>query len=152
MSLPVIVDVGIGLIIIYLSAALIVSGIQEILAAIFQWRAKHLKESILQIMLNQEVDNEELKKAQEMRDKLYNNPLIQSMNHTSVSWVTKIWNRLLLKPSNDYQTLYQNCNPAYIDNETFATALLYELGKDSLKSILENPTTTEDIQKKSRSN
>ncbi len=150
MGLPVIVDVGIGLIIIYLSAALIISGIQEILAAIFQWRAKHLRESILQIMLDHEANPEELKKAKEMRDKLYHNPLIQSMNHTSVSWTTKLWNRLLFKSSDDYKKLYENCNPAYIDNKTFANALIDELRKDSLKTLLENPPTTENIEKRAK--
>ncbi|CCI15400.1 membrane hypothetical protein [Microcystis aeruginosa PCC 9807] len=92
MNLPVILDVGIGLIIIYISAALIVSGVQEAIAALFQWRSQHLKESILQIMLGQDVSAEEFTNAEKMRDSIYENPLIQSMNHTSVSWGTKGWN------------------------------------------------------------
>ncbi|WP_088890424.1 hypothetical protein [Leptolyngbya ohadii] len=46
MNLPFIVDVAIGLVLIYLILSLLSSEIQEILATILQWRAAHLKKSI----------------------------------------------------------------------------------------------------------
>lgn len=124
MNLPVIVDVGIGLVIIYISGALMVSGIQELIATILQWRSQHLKESILQIMLGQNVSNEDIQKAIIMREKIYENPIIQSMNHTSVSWISKLWNA-----GESYKTLYAKSLPSYIENENFATALIDELSK-----------------------
>lgn len=180
MNLPVIVDVGIGLIIIYISAALIVSGVQEAIAALFQWRSQHLKESILQIMLGQEVNAEEFTKAENMRNKIYQNSLIQSMNYTSVSWVNQAWNlgkSLILvllsslntlpsklksffskeeKKDNEgsnnnsdqskkYQQLYSRTLPSYIDNKSFATALIYEL---KFKGLLENPPSAKDTQER----
>ena len=45
-------DIGIGLVIVYIAGAVLVSGIQELIASLLQWRSQHLKESILQMMLN----------------------------------------------------------------------------------------------------
>ena len=46
MNLPTILNVAIGLIFIYLTLSLLSSEIQEILATLLQWRAKHLQQSI----------------------------------------------------------------------------------------------------------
>ena len=46
MNLPLIFDVTLGLIFIYLSLSLLASEIQEMLATVFQWRAQHLRKSI----------------------------------------------------------------------------------------------------------
>jgi hypothetical protein len=43
-------------------------------------------------MLGQEVNAEEFTKAENMRNKIYQNFLIQSMNYTSVSWINQAWN------------------------------------------------------------
>jgi hypothetical protein len=51
MNLPFIVDVAIGLVLIYLLLSLLSSEIQEILATILQWRAAHLKKSIEILLL-----------------------------------------------------------------------------------------------------
>lgn len=50
MSLPIILEIAIGLIFIYLMLSLVASEIQEILSALFQWRAEHLKRSIEQLL------------------------------------------------------------------------------------------------------
>ena len=50
MSLPIILEIAIGLIFIYLTLSLVASEIQEILSALFQWRAEHLKRSIEQLL------------------------------------------------------------------------------------------------------
>ncbi|NJN75070.1 MAG: hypothetical protein HC796_00885 [Synechococcaceae cyanobacterium RL_1_2] len=50
-DLPVIVDVVIGLVFIYFILSLLASEIQELLATILQWRAKHLKESIEMLLM-----------------------------------------------------------------------------------------------------
>ncbi|HEY9661587.1 MAG TPA: hypothetical protein V6C65_24280, partial [Allocoleopsis sp.] len=46
MNLPFIVDVAIGLVLIYLILSVLASEIQEIFSTILQWRAAHLKKSI----------------------------------------------------------------------------------------------------------
>ncbi len=50
MGLPVVVEIAIGLIFIYLALSLVASEIQEIISALFQWRAEHLKRSIEQLL------------------------------------------------------------------------------------------------------
>jgi hypothetical protein len=54
MNFPAMLDVAIGLFFIYLTLSLLVSGIQELIATVLEWRAKQLKEAI-QIILG---DNE----------------------------------------------------------------------------------------------
>ncbi|MEH1803369.1 MAG: hypothetical protein V7L13_30240 [Nostoc sp.] len=46
MNLPVVVDITLGLVFIYLILSLLASEIQELIATFLQWRAKHLKKSI----------------------------------------------------------------------------------------------------------
>ena len=53
MNLPVILDIVIGLIFIYLSFSLLASEIQAILTTILQWRATHLKKSIEELISGQ---------------------------------------------------------------------------------------------------
>lgn len=50
MSLPIVLEIAIGLLFIYLTLSLVASEIQEILSALFQWRAEHLKRSIEQLL------------------------------------------------------------------------------------------------------
>ena len=50
MQLPVIVDIAIGLLFIYLILSLLASELQELIATLLQWRAQHLKRSV-QMML-----------------------------------------------------------------------------------------------------
>jgi hypothetical protein len=141
-NFPVIVDVGIGLIVVYISVPLMVSGVQEAIASLFRWRSHHLRESILQIMLGANLDRNELDKARKVRDTIYAAPLIQSMNHTSVFWGVELWKKTLhalnyllkgkqlFHTASDgedvkrYKQLYSRTSPSYIDNETFATALI----------------------------
>lgn len=46
MNLPAILDIALALVFIYLILSLLASEIQEIIAALLQWRAKNLKEAI----------------------------------------------------------------------------------------------------------
>lgn len=154
MNFSTLLDVGIGLVIIYFIAALLVSGIQEIIASLFQWRSKHLKESILQMMLDHlspknlsEEDKEEHPKtstdisdfAQNLRDEIYKNSLVQSMNHVSLRFP---W-------QNNYESAYKNSNPSYLESETFATALIEALKeekiglKSELEKLIKNPEKVE---------
>ncbi|WP_413171858.1 hypothetical protein [Anabaena azotica] len=171
MNTSVILDVSIGLIIIYISAALIVSAIQEIIASLLQWRSQHLEESILQLMLGQDI--QDFQKTKDFRDQIYNNPLIQSMNHTGVSFWSRFTANLVFnwqkhknkdKDNNQHgeaaeknaeQKLYSTSSPSYIDSKTFAIALINELQKGTspfgkiqeLITILESPETQSKIPK-----
>jgi hypothetical protein len=121
------------------------------MASILQWRAKHLRESILQLMLDREVDNNTLKQAKAMQERIYQNPLIQSMNHASFSGLVS-WN--ILRPLltlnllglgknlktlfnfdqekvKIYKELYATAYPSYLQPETFATVLIEELNKET---------------------
>ena len=61
MNLPVILDIVIGLIFVYLTFSLLASEIQSILTTILQWRAVHLKQSIEELISGQTyIDNDNL--------------------------------------------------------------------------------------------
>ncbi|MCL1465679.1 hypothetical protein [Argonema galeatum] len=68
MNIPTIINVAISLIFIFLILSLLTSEIQEAIATLREWRAKHLKNSII-TLLNQEIT-----------EKLYTHDLIQSLN------------------------------------------------------------------------
>ena len=109
MSLPIILEIAVGLIFIYLTLSLVASEIQEILSALFQWRAEHLKRSIEQLLAGDSLadrtpvdraagraDEHDLavarrrdastarrnrKAAKTLADKLYDSPLIEDLNY-----------------------------------------------------------------------
>ena len=77
MNLPLVLDIAIGLFFIYLILSLLASEIQEYFTTLFQWRAKHLKKSIENLLVGDDSDEEESKerkKAEELTQRLYNNP------------------------------------------------------------------------------
>ncbi|MCL2933422.1 MAG: hypothetical protein MGG11_14575 [Trichodesmium sp. MAG_R03] len=89
MNLPVILDIVIGLIFIYLSFSLLSSEIQSILTTILQWRAAHLKKSIEELIIGQTYisqnnleSNVEIKKVKQLANSLYQNPLIKALNYS----------------------------------------------------------------------
>jgi hypothetical protein len=149
MNFSTLLDVGIGLVIIYFIAALLVSGIQEIIASIFQWRSKHLKKAIFQMMLNtlssedsSTPQEDSYKFAEGFRDEIYKNSLVQSMNHISFRFP---WRGRGKKALDNYESAYKNSNPSYLEAETFATALLEVLKekepglRDKLENLISNP-------------
>jgi hypothetical protein len=124
----------------------LVSGIQEIIASLFQWRSKHLKESILQMMLDH-LSSEDLEDpaaasqnslnlAKGLRDEIYKNSLVQSMNHISIRLPWWGGNK---RTAGDYKSAYKKSNPSYLESETFSTALIEALKEEKigLKSELE---------------
>jgi len=139
-------DIGIGLIIIYLAGAVLVSAIQELIASLLQWRSKHLKESILQMMLNATPNvptnpassdtKTQLTVAKELRDNIYKSSFVQSLNHTNtpINW---LGNRQEIT-GEKYTELFTRTDPSYLSSETFATALIQQL-KEELKGMLDNP-------------
>lgn len=68
MNLFAVLDVAIGLILIYLVLGLLASEIQELIATVLEWRAKHLRESIVNLLQG------------ELTEELYKTPLLKSLN------------------------------------------------------------------------
>jgi hypothetical protein len=79
MNLPFILDVVLGLMFIYLILSLLASEIQELLTTVLQWRAQHLRKSI-EILLAGDTQNSENPEIIQLVNKIYSNPLIQSIN------------------------------------------------------------------------
>lgn len=145
MNTAVMLDIGIGLIIVYIAGALLVSGIQELIASFLRWRAKDLKEAILQMMLNYNPSNSDdpeqandLKTARELRKAIYNNALVKSLNHTSMTFLVQQRHKDGLSLHDKYKKLFAHSDPSYIPSETFATVLIQEL-KGNLKEMLDDP-------------
>ena len=139
-------DIGIGLIIIYLAGAVLVSAIQELIASLLQWRSQHLKQSILQMMLNDPSEGQDKTKptssenktqltvAKELQDSIYQSSFVQSLNHASINFSGKQEEITGEK----YKELFKKTDPSYLSSETFATALIQAL-KNELEEMLEDP-------------
>jgi hypothetical protein len=163
-------DIGIGLVIIYIAGAVLVSAIQELIASILQWRSQHLKESILQMMLNtrpKEKDDSRITKTEEelqfaiaekklqfavaekLQKNIYNSSLVQSMNHTSVNFWSQFTSEYKQGEKkvldNKYENLLAKTDPSYLSSETFATALIQQL-KNELKEMLEDPQKASTVE------
>ncbi|NET07587.1 MAG: hypothetical protein F6K16_23365 [Symploca sp. SIO2B6] len=98
MNLSIIVSITVSLIFFYLIFSLVASEIQELLTTILEWRAKHLRESIANL-LGEENSGDPL------IQKLYNNSLIRSLNQKDINRAKSI-------------------GPSYITSEIFSIAFL----------------------------
>lgn len=139
MNFPAMLDVAIGLFFIYLTLSLLVSGIQELIATVLEWRAKQLKEAIQILLGDTEANDPSAIQAQKIANDLWNHPLIRSLNQ-----------RKLLRGS---------VGPSYISSKMFAATLLEILktdydfspsGKidDIVESIKENQKLDPEIRRR----
>lgn len=139
MSLPIVLEIAIGLIFIYLTLSLVASEIQEILSALFQWRAEHLKRSIEQLLAGEGASRrssqQNYKDAKTLADRLYDSPLIENLNYEAQGRLAS-WLRAILHGIGAiYRTLTFSRNvfgdrtsgPSYIPAETFAASLIERL-------------------------
>ena len=139
MSLPLVFDIAIGLIFIYLILSLLASELQELITTLLQWRAIHLKQSIENLLAGEEGASQEVNKVKTIVDDLYSNPLIQNINQQSKKGIEAalgqmVWQvlRLFQKKENpvfgkDNQKQEKRSAPSYIPAETFASTLLERL-------------------------
>ncbi|NJO40687.1 MAG: hypothetical protein HC769_06040 [Cyanobacteria bacterium CRU_2_1] len=74
MNLPVVLDITLGLVFIYLILSLLASEIQEVITTFLQWRAAHLKKSI-EILLSGDSRNQ--------TSKIASNSVLSAENSTS---------------------------------------------------------------------
>src|SRR4028118_1970090 len=139
MNFPAMLDVAIGLFFIYLTLSLLVSGIQELIATVLEWRAKQLKEAIQIILGDNEANDPSAKQAQKIANELWNHPLIRSLNQRKI--------------------IRGSVGPSYISSKMFAATLLeiiqtdYDFNAsgtidDIVESIKENKKLDPEIQRR----
>ncbi|MGC1526791.1 MAG: hypothetical protein WA783_12155 [Phormidesmis sp.] len=164
MSLPIVLEIAIGLIFIYLTLSLVASELQEILSALFQWRAEHLKRSIEQLLagntarsspsklskepqagkLRKEDIKENQRAARELTDRLYSTALIEDLNYEANDGISGFLRKLLHGIGKLYRVVTFRRNvfgnstsgPSYIPAETFATSLLERLRLEDFQRLL----------------
>lgn len=154
MNLPLVLDIAIGLIFIYLILSLLASEVQEITATLLQWRAVHLKKSIEILLTGNEGNPQEINQIKAIVNELYSNPLIQNINQQSKDGIESVLRKIAWQVHRLFQTKgnlifgknKQNKEnrsaPSYIPSETFATTLLERLSiqdlaqKISIKNLI----------------
>ncbi|MBM0740573.1 hypothetical protein JOY44_02900 [Phormidium sp. CLA17] len=132
MNLPVVLDIAIGLIFIYLISSLLASEIQELVSTLLQWRAKHLRESI-QNLLSGGYGTKDTEQIGDFIESIYSDPLIRNINQSSRGLLGNLGHTI-------YRTFYPGkgvfgkelTGPSYISPETFSTALFEQLGMSTL--------------------
>ena len=139
MNLPVVVDITLGLVFIYLILSLLASEIQEIIATLLQWRAKHLRTSIeLLLSGGSESGKSDIINAIQLVQKLYNDPLINTLNHQAKGKIEKHFQKITKNP--DKRILEKQSGPSYLPSETFATTLLDTLKIPQLINHVKHPS------------
>ena len=107
MSLPLVIDIALGVIFIYLILSLLASEIHELLTTVMQWRADHLKRSIRLMLYGGgliETDRDTADKNAELvrvaqtteilTDRLYSHPLINTLNQEATGKMAVLMRKL----------------------------------------------------------
>ncbi|MCC5645970.1 hypothetical protein LC607_24140 [Nostoc sp. CHAB 5824] len=154
MNLPVVVDVTIGLVFIYLILSLLASEIQELITTLLQWRAKHLKTSIELLLAGgsetekSDISSEkpdinkaktDIDKAKELVQKLYSDPLINTLNQQAQEEIEKQF-RQITKSIDKKGLGEKQSGPSYLPSETFAITLLDTLKIPQLITYVKHPS------------
>ncbi len=149
MNLPVIIDIIIGLVFIYLSLSLLASEIQELIATVLQWRAEHLKKSIEVLIAggNEGVrDQAQLQRVGKLANLIYSNPIINDLNQGAKGPLSQMFRSMIHNLGALYRRISGRKNvfgdkstgPSYIPSESFSSSLLDTLKINQLmKSITE---------------
>ncbi|HEY9605669.1 MAG TPA: hypothetical protein V6C85_28955, partial [Allocoleopsis sp.] len=135
MNLPLIVEIAIGLIFIYLIFSLLTSEIQELLTTLLQWRAVHLKESIEGLLAGSN-ESSQLKQARLLANKLYESPVINTLNQEAKGLGASLPRQLTQAIGKFVRDVFkrenvfgdQKSGPSFIALESFATSFLETLG------------------------
>ncbi|MEP0868205.1 hypothetical protein NDA01_00145 [Trichocoleus desertorum AS-A10] len=150
MNLPLVLDIAIGLIFIYLILSLLASEIQELIATLLQWRAVHLKKSI-EVLLTGGEGTEE-KDVRDFADRLYSNPLIKNVNQEAKGWAENFFRSITWVISSAIgrgRSIFggsKRSGPSYINAETFTTTLLETSGIPVLVQKLSELKLEEFVQ------
>ena len=138
MNLPFILDVAIGLVFTYLILSLLASELQELVATVLQWRAKHLKDSI-EVLLGGGVNTPEEQRVKDLVARMYNDPLLQNVNQQAKGVIAQGFRQVTraVFPGNRPGAFgNQSSGPSYLAPETFATSLIENLGINSMAGKL----------------
>jgi len=155
MNLPIILDIVIGLIFIYLAFSLLASEIQGLITIVLQWRATHLKKSIEELIAgglhlnnHSSQSNPQLEKTQKLVKSLYENQLIKNLNYSGgrgplERGFRKIIQRLgsLIEMITGIKNIFgtEKTAPSYIPSDAFAASLIDSLKiQESMKTISES--------------
>ncbi|MFB2881641.1 hypothetical protein [Floridanema aerugineum] len=137
MNIPAIVDIVIGLVFIYLILSLLASEIQELISTLLQWRAQHLRQSIINLLAGDTITDQNIEAAKRLTKDLYNHPLLNDINQEARGLFATLFRKITWFFSWIYQIItgreegvFGNkvSAPSYIPAETFATALIERLG------------------------
>lgn len=137
MNLPLVLDIALGLIFIYLILSLLASEIQELISTLLQWRAEHLKRSIDILLSGQSLESTTV---QNFVDELYASPLIQSLNQEAKGPIATFFRHITQRIGDLYHGITgtknvfgeQRSGPSYIPGSTFAVALIQKLDLETL--------------------
>ncbi|MFM7469964.1 MAG: hypothetical protein ACKO5P_00400 [Nodosilinea sp.] len=143
MNLPVVLDIALGLTFIFLVLSLLASEIQEIIGALLQWRAEHLKQSIEVLLSGNDRDKE--KAAQALADALYDSPWIRSLNQEAKGRIARSFRSGSQLIGRIYRFITGGRNifgagktsgPSYIPAEAFANSLLERMQLGRILQVL----------------
>jgi hypothetical protein len=127
MNLPLVLDIAIGLIFIYLILSLLASEIQELITTLLQWRALHLRRAIEVLLAggSEGTQPDEFDHVVNLTNEIYKHPLVNNLNQEARGLLPRFFRQftwLFSKPLGNKRT-----GPSYIPAETFATTLLERL-------------------------
>ncbi|MBE9012415.1 hypothetical protein IQ250_19645, partial [Pseudanabaenaceae cyanobacterium LEGE 13415] len=134
MNLPFVLDVAIGLVFTYLILSLLAAELQELIATVLQWRAKHLRDSI-EVLLGGGINTPEEQRVRDLVARMYDDPLLRNVNQEAKGAMAQGFRQItrVLFPSNRPGAFgNQASGPSYIAPETFATSLIEQLGVTSM--------------------
>lgn len=143
MNFPVVLDIALGLVFIFLVLSLLASETQEIIGTLLQWRAEHLKQSIEVLLAGNDRDKEASARA--LADALYESPWIRSLNQEAKGSITGFFRTIAHLIGRIYRTVTGQRNvfgagktsgPSYIPPEAFANSLLERMQLDNLWQVL----------------
>ncbi|NEZ57258.1 hypothetical protein [Adonisia turfae] len=144
MGLPVVLDVALGLVFVYMALGLIASEVQEIVSTMLQWRAEHLKYSIEQLLAGgQSADH---RAARRLADQIYSSPMVRDLNYEAQGIIARSARQMLHVIGSVYRLVSRTRNvfgrqtsgPSYIPSEAFATTLMETLQLEGVqKTVVE---------------
>ena len=135
MNLPVIIDIIIGLVFIYLTLSLLASEIQELIATVLQWRAEHLKKSIEVLISGGSEgvkDPVQFQRVGKLANSIYTNPIIKDLNQGAKGILAEGVRAVTHRMGDFYRLVTGTKNvfgnkssgPSYIPAECFSASLL----------------------------
>jgi|GEM_PF-2562284 len=142
MDLPLVIDIAIGLIFLYLILSLLTSELQELLTTLLQWRAVHLKESIEGLLAGGS-SSQQLRTSRQLANRLYNSPIIRTLNQEAKGFflpltrgLGNLWYRVFKVFGEDTEGHVKTSGPSYIASQSFAVSLMETLGIPQIATLI----------------